>query len=184
MRKILYLFVFLLYGCNHRIDAQGVKPILVPPSAGDNTEIAQRQRVVSVARGELGVKELTGRNDHPRIMQYLRVCGIRKPSPWCASWLSFCFYQAQVPAPRDARSGSWNRPQRVIWRSSMWHPPMVPLPGDVFWIPGHVGLVDTWMEGPHFKSIEGNWSNRVRHVFRRKRQTNAILNYIKPQWKS
>lgn len=133
--------------------------------------LKERLKVVAVARGELHVREKTGRNDGPEVERYLAYTGFKKSNPWCASFVSYVFFRAGYWEPRTAWSPALFPAGRLVKE---------PRPADVFGIyyPGlkriaHAGLVekvkDNWVY-----SIEGNSSpdggregtgvfNRLRH---------------------
>jgi len=67
-------------------------------------EQASREKIAAIARGELGVREVTGNNDGERIEEYLAITGLKKGQPWCASFVSWVFNKAGYPEPRTAWS--------------------------------------------------------------------------------
>jgi hypothetical protein len=62
------------------------------------------EKVIRIARKEIGVVERTGKNDGARIAAYLSYCGIGAPAPYCAAYLSWCFGQADYKEPKTAWS--------------------------------------------------------------------------------
>lgn len=61
-------------------------------------------RIVAIAEGQLGVRELTGRNDGKDVEAYLRYTGLPKGNPWCAAFVSWVYGKAGFAAPRTAWS--------------------------------------------------------------------------------
>lgn len=71
-----------------------------PPDAPDPPWLA-------IARAELGVAELAGEADNPRIVEYLKATHL-PPAAWhdatahCAAFVSWVLLQAKLPSPRTA----------------------------------------------------------------------------------
>jgi len=65
----------------------------------------------------LGVRELTGHNDHPQITAAMKLCGLpgNAAHPWCAAAQAEIHDSAGVPAPTSARVVDWFK-QNVVWR--------------------------------------------------------------------
>ena len=70
----------------------------------------------SVYRVEIGVREATGRNDGPRVAEYLRYCGLGEGYEWCAAFVSWCHGQAGYPEPRHAWAAALFPAERVVWK--------------------------------------------------------------------
>ena len=49
---------------------------------------------VEIAKSEIGIKELTGKNDGPRIREYQEHIASLENQAWCCSFVSWCFLQA------------------------------------------------------------------------------------------
>lgn len=75
-----------------------------------------RVNVLNSAKRWLGVRELTGNNDHPMITKSMKLCGLRgdKKYPWCASSHSEIFDNAGVSTVVSARVIDWFK-ANVIW---------------------------------------------------------------------
>jgi hypothetical protein len=73
--------------------------------------------LISEAQTWLGITELTGNNDHPRISQSMKLCGLSgdKGYPWCASSQAQIHFDANLIAPHSARVVDWFK-QNVIWK--------------------------------------------------------------------
>lgn len=124
---------------------------------------------------EIGVREATGRNDGPRVAEYLAYCGLAEGYEWCAAFVSWCHGQAGYPEPRNAWAAALFPAKRLVWestrdatfnsRASSGRP--APVQGDVFGIYiaskrriAHCGFVDAW-DGSWCLTVEGNVDNAV-----------------------
>lgn len=140
-----------------------------------NRTMADRAKLLCIAKNELGVRELSGHNDGPRVAAYLRYTGVEQGNPWCAAFVSWVFGQAGYAAPRTA-----------------WSPALFPLskrtkqinPAVVFGIYfshlkriAHCGLVER-QEGDWLITIEGNTniagSREGDGVYRKRRPLKAM----------
>jgi hypothetical protein len=116
-------------------------------------QIAQRYSLVRAAMKEIGVRELTGNNDGPRVEEYLSCVRLKKGQPWCAAYVSYIFANAGFARPRSG-----------------WSPDLVPksrlsataLPGNLLGIYfkkegriAHVGIIIR-EDGDYLISAEGN----------------------------
>ena len=67
---------------------------------------------LKVAYGELGVHEVKGLEDNPRILEFLRTTKL-KPSlvddetPWCAAYVGWCLEQCGIPSTKSAAARSY-----------------------------------------------------------------------------
>lgn len=122
-----------------------------------------RDRVVEIYMGEIGVRELTGRNDGERVEEYLHSVGHKKGAAWCAAFVSWVFQQAKIKAVRSAWSPAWFPASNTIYtRGSSGN--RTPEKADVFGIwfnnlnrIAHVGFVDDWQKNTQFVlTVEGN----------------------------
>lgn len=113
----------------------------------------QAERMLSIARSQIGVREVTGQNDGKAVETYLNYTYLKKGAPWCASFVSWVFGQAGLAQPRTA-----------------WSPALFPLdkqvvnpaPAIVFGIYfenlkriAHCGFVEK-INGNWLTTIEGN----------------------------
>jgi hypothetical protein len=169
--KICIVLVCLAFAGRGWVHAGGVVRNSDLPSAGIS-------KVLSIARAEIGIRELSGRNDGKRVREYLAYTGIKIPAAWCASYISWCFGQAGYPQPKTAWSPSMFPALRVVKE---------PKPSDVFGVYfsslkriAHVGLVES-VKDNWIYSIEGNTSldgNREgTGVFRRIRHKRTISKF-------
>lgn len=82
-----------------------------------NSEQQTRICVVDSAKQWLGVRELTGHNDHPMIKKSMELCGLCGTCgyPWCASCHSAIFHSAGVKTTKSALAADWFR-SKVVWK--------------------------------------------------------------------
>lgn len=148
-----------------------------------------RECVLASARADLGVRELTGNNDGPRIEEYQRHVKAPLKSSWCVAMVSFHLSACGVDNPRSAWSPSYSLPKDRVWtpRKALRDP----LPADVFTLyypqlgrVGHGGLVER-REGRYLHTVEGNTNGGGSRdgdgVHARRRELSkvfAITNYI------
>lgn len=115
-----------------------------------------RDRLLGVALGEVGVREATGRNDGPRVEDYLRSVGLGKGEPWCAAFVYWAHRAADIEAVRSGYSPDWFRRNLVEKGRATG--------GDVFgvWFSSkkriaHVGLIERLERGGKWViTVEGN----------------------------
>lgn len=74
-------------------------------------------RLIESAQRWMGVRELTGHNDHPMITKALKVCGLagNKGYAWCAASMAEIHDYAALPAPHSARVPDWFK-HNVVWK--------------------------------------------------------------------
>jgi hypothetical protein len=140
--------------------------------------LADAGTVIGIAEKELGVRELTGKNDGPRVEIYLRYVGLKKGHAWCAAFLSWVYGQAGYALPKSA----WS-PELFPARRLRKDPAPALVLGIYF--PAlkriaHVGLV-TELQHDWVHSIEGNTnpegSREGEGVYRRLRHKRFIYTY-------
>ena len=151
---------------------------------------ARRAHLKQVYEREIGVREQGGANRGTRVEEYLAVTGLGPGYAWCAAFVSWCFQQAGVVAPRSAWVPSFAvRSKRIFQRGEFTH--QRPRAGDVFLIwfarlnrPAHTGFVDRW-SGDWVTTVEGNTntsgSREGDGVYRKRRLTRqiwAVSNFI------
>ena len=84
----------------------------------EKRDIAVTNLIKSAERW-LGVREVTGNNDHPMITKAMRLCGLpgNKGYAWCAASQAEIHEFAGVNSPHSARVVDWFR-QNVVWESN------------------------------------------------------------------
>lgn len=70
-------------------------------------QAANAKRVLAWHASQLGVRELTGRNDGPEVEAYLKVTGNRKGDSWCGAYQAAGQKACKLPFPAGA-GGSYN----------------------------------------------------------------------------
>jgi uncharacterized protein (TIGR02594 family) len=67
-----------------------------------------------IAEGELGVSEVPGSGNNPRVLEYLqattnlgRSATSRDETPWCSAFVNWCLEQAGYERTRNALARSW-----------------------------------------------------------------------------
>ncbi len=120
-----------------------------------------RTRAEIVERAKLHVgQRATAPNDSILIRAWLRLCGIDKPSAWCAAFASWCLGDRAMAG--------------ALRLGGSFVETFEPQPGDLMYFPtgggkGHVGVVVDVLP-TLVLCIEGNSANRVRYVIRRRDQ--------------
>ncbi|MGV3508178.1 MAG: CHAP domain-containing protein [Sphingobacteriaceae bacterium] len=127
-------------------------------------ESGKREILRRFYTGELGVKELSGKNDGTEVEKYLRYVGLKKGNPWCAAFVCWALGEAGISNPKSGWSPELFPASKVIWQRSRslnagFENPQA---GDVFgiWFSdkgriAHVGFIDSW-DGKWMISVEGN----------------------------
>lgn len=65
---------------------------------------------LTIARAELGVREIGSTSDDPRISEYHRATGLTASLDqvtWCGSFVNWCMLQAGIPGTNNASARSW-----------------------------------------------------------------------------
>ena len=88
-----------------------VEKIILNEGEKESGSTSTRPKWVDIAYQELGVKEIHGKRNNPRVINYHSVAGGSGWSdevPWCASFISFVMVKAGYPIPKyPARALSW-----------------------------------------------------------------------------
>ncbi|WP_316735753.1 peptidoglycan-binding protein [Pedobacter aquatilis] len=154
------------------------KPLAL--SSKNAAQFASQAKVLSVATEEIGVRELTGKNDGLRVEQYLAYTGLGKGNPWCAAFVSWVYNKSGYSKPRTAWSPALFPAQRITAK---------PQPADVLGIYfptlkriAHCGIVERCI-GDWVVSIEGNTnvsgSREGDGVYRKWRHQKTIHTYAR-----
>jgi uncharacterized protein (TIGR02594 family) len=117
---------------------------------------------LAIAYAELGVKEVTGSGDNPRIVQYLRSTNLSAPfrnndeTAWCSGFANWCVEQAGFAGTDSAAAISWG-----LWGKETSSPGA----GDVVVFNwgnghGHVGFF-VGFSGTSVQVLGGNQSDAV-----------------------
>jgi len=117
---------------------------------------------VDRAIAEIGVLEVSGRGDNPRILEYGKEVTRsynHDSIPWCAYFICWCLELEGIPSTRSGRARSFLNYGKVLEH---------PVPGCIviFWrssidsSKGHVALFDR-IEGDYVYCLGGNQSDQV-----------------------
>jgi len=146
------------------------------------------QQVIHIAASEIGYKENPPESNHNKFgvwygMDY---------QPWCAMFVSYCFYSAGLPLPIHNSKGFAYCPEGVNWfrNKGWWH--TNPQVGDVVFYDwkgdgesDHVGIVEKVNGDGSIVAIEGNTStgndSNGGQVMRRTR-SGGIQGYGRPPY--
>jgi peptidoglycan hydrolase-like protein with peptidoglycan-binding domain len=115
--------------------------------------------------------------------------------PWCAMFVSYCFYNAGLPLPITTPLGFAYCPYGVKWFKNKGKLSQAPEVGDVVFydwqndgVSDHVGIVETVNADGSIVAIEGNTSvgndSNGGQVMRRTRQKSTIVGFGKPGYKT
>jgi hypothetical protein len=151
-----------------------------------------RDNIQKTYNSQIGVRELTGKNDGPQVEKYLSYVWLKKGQPWCAAFVSWTFYQNGVKKARSGGCVGLMEQGIVIYKGAKVLPNKAPpLHGDVFFIwyanknrVAHTGFIDEWGDDI-VTTVEGNTNSAgsregdgVYRKKRLKRQVYAVATYI------
>jgi uncharacterized protein (TIGR02594 family) len=132
-----------------------------------------------IAYKEIGVKEVSGRGDNPRVVEYHKSTNMGESAdsvPWCSSFVNWCFTQAGIKGTHKASARSW-----LKWGIKLDKP----LPGCVvvFWR----GSKESWQghvafyvgENKHYISVLGG--NQHDEVCLQNYHKDKVLGYRWPK---
>lgn len=118
------------------------------------------------AFGEIGTKEITGLDHHPRVLQYHACTGLGATddeTPWCSAFMCFVMQRCGIQSTRSAASLSWLR-----WGKALKRPvrgcivvfERADKNGNIIPNRGHVGI---WLgeDARVVHVLGGNQSNQV-----------------------
>jgi len=123
------------------------------------------QNVIAYAKKELGYGEYPSGSNNCKFNTWYGGNGY----PWCATFVSYCFFMAGLPLPASTPKGFSYCPAGVDWfrKKNAYH--TTPVVGDVVffdWYKGtgksgayHVGIVSAVNNDGTILAIEGNTSN-------------------------
>lgn len=117
--------------------------------------------VLAIAVRQLGYKESPPGSNRNKFGVWYGMDG----QPWCAMFVSYCFYQAGLALPATISKGFAYCPYGVQWFKQRGKFDMLPQPGDVVFfdwagdgISDHVGIVELVNSNSTVTTIEGNTS--------------------------
>lgn len=128
----------------------------------------------NVARKEIGVKELRGIADNPRVVEYHSATTLRATDdeiPWCSSFVNWCVSKAGYTPTRSAAAKSW-----LTWGQKIDKP----VHGCIVVLTrtggGHVAFFESESEGL-VKLLGGNQDDAV---CQRTYPTSRVVAYVLP----
>lgn len=116
----------------------------------------------TVARGEIGQKEVAGSGDNPRVVEYHATTTLKATEDsvsWCSSFVNWCFKQAGIKGTNNAAARSW-----LNWGTELKEPKQGCVV--IYWRvapdswQGHVGFVDR-VEAGKIYTLGGNQGDAV-----------------------
>ncbi len=120
--------------------------------------------MVELAKSQVGIREATGKNDGPRIAEYLKVVGLGPGFAWCAAFVSWLHEKLGIDNPRSAWSPDWFKSHIVFSKFKSGFQDFIAKPAQVFglWFSSkkrvaHVGIIID-IHPHHYETIEGNTS--------------------------
>ncbi|HYC27613.1 MAG TPA: CHAP domain-containing protein [Chitinophagaceae bacterium] len=156
MKRILFLAsALLLISANTFAAPPGDQPSTTEAFVEKSIEVKE------VYTSQIGVRELTGKNDGVQVQAYLKTVGLGKGYAWCAAFVKWCFLQVGIKTPTNGMAASFHNPKRLVYfKSRFLHDPQ---PGDVFtlYYPhlkriGHTGFYDGRLNKSIYYTVEGN----------------------------
>ncbi len=158
----------------------------------DSSAQPTRDKVQAVYTSQLGVRELSGKNDGKAVEMYLKSTSLGAGFSWCAAFITWCYLETGVKVIKAAWAPSWFPANRVIYKQNKILS-RTPAKGDVLgiWFSNknriaHVGFIDQWQEGSKYAvTVEGNTNEAgsregdgVYRKYRLKSQIYAVSNWI------
>ncbi|SEM04678.1 hypothetical protein SAMN05216436_101253 [bacterium A37T11] len=159
---------------------------------------SKRQNLQQIYTREIGVRELTGKNDGKRVQEYLHAVNLQGNLSYCSAFVCFCLEKAGITNPKNGWTPALFPQKRLIWVRNKEKSGLgamqglttynllrtTPITGDVFGLffqelkrIGHCGFVDSW-DDIWCITVEAN-TNDIRAgpgqgVFRKKRLVKTI----------
>ncbi len=132
---------------------------------------------LSVARSQLGVQEV-GTNAGPKVNEYLASAKVGSGNPWCASFVTWSLQQTghEMPGTGWAAVATWVNAAQNGQHGLQIVDAAHARPGDIvcydwggggdFGSDGHIGFLDSKVEGGRFTAVEGNAEDAVTRMER------------------
>lgn len=153
-----------------------------------------RDSVRKTYYSQIGIRELTGRNDGKQVESYLKSVNRKKGDAWCAAFISWNLQQCKIPNVKSGWSPSWFPKTHTIYIRGKYQK-QSPQHGDVFGLYfvemkriAHVGFIDKWgeswvttVEGNTSDANSGNATREGQGVYKKKRikrQIYAVSSWI------
>lgn len=147
------------------------------------------ERVLEIARGELGVKESPANSNNVKYNTWYYGREVRGNYPWCMAFVQWCMNEADVKTP--VKTASCGALMRAAKKAGQWVTEDY-RPGDVviYDFPGgaatdHTGIIESY-NGQTVTAIEGNTSvsnaSDGGEVRRMKRKASLIVGAWRPEY--
>ena len=110
---------------------------------------------VATKEMEVGVMEIEGDEDNPRIVEYHSATSLHATddeTPWCSAFANWCMKQVGIVGTDSAASISWRT----------WGQEVGPVPGSLVCFNGHVGFLHSIRADGKLLILGGNQSNQVK----------------------
>lgn len=145
----------------------------------DETDLSLRE----IYSSQIGVRELTGKNDGQEVEMYLHSVGLKKGYAWCSAFVHWCLDSAKIKNSVNAFSPTAENKKNIVYKSRTFFSQIKS--GDVFTIfypslkrIGHTGFVDRKLNSSIVETVEGNTNDASSRegdgVYRRKRSINSL----------
>ena len=184
--KTIYVYLLCFFVCSS-ITGQD----LVGQTEIQKEEQYTRQCVKELYDSQVGVRETGGFNRGPYVEMYLASVDLGPGYAWCAAFVSWCYQNAGVDAPRSGWVPSYALKDKRIYQRGKFQL-QKPQSGDVFLIwynslnrPAHIGFVDEWNED-WVITVEGNTNDNgsregdgVYRKRRLKKQIWVVSNFVR-----
>ncbi len=120
--------------------------------------------IIEIADTQLGVRELTGKNDGIEVEQYLKSTGLKKGNPYCSAYVHWILSICDIPNTVTAYSPTaFNKKNIVFYKLKFKKEPQ---PGDVFCLYSitkgriaHTGFLRERINSKFYKTNEANTNN-------------------------
>lgn len=160
---------------------------------GSTAGIAQQTDIRTVYTSQIGVRELSGKNDGKDVEKYLRSVGLGKGYAWCSAFVHWSLEQTKTPNTINGYSPTAHNKNNIVYFQRKSLKPVQA--GDVFtlWFASlgriaHTGFLDRKINSSIFETIEGNTneagSREGDGVYRKRRSFNStysITRWVKTQ---
>ncbi|WP_028067016.1 NlpC/P60 family protein [Solirubrobacter soli] len=143
----------------------------VAPAGGGGSSLGAA--ALQIAHSQKGVREIGGANMGPQVNQYLAAAKVAPGNPWCASFVTWSLEKAghKMPGQGWAAVQTWVRNAEAGQNNLKIVSPEDARPGDIvaydwggqddFGSDGHIGFLDSTVQGGKFKALEGNNADAV-----------------------
>jgi hypothetical protein len=156
-KLLLVLLITVLAFSVASVHASTIKPSKATPAVKEQISIQK------VYNSQLGVRELSGKNDGKAVEAYLATVQLDKGYAWCAAFVKWCYLKSNVASASsiNAMALSVNKAERhVYFKNKILKEPQ---PGDAFTLYyahlgriGHTGFFDRRINNNIYRTVEGN----------------------------